>query len=1108
MQLPELKQALQAADPAALLVPARILRRLLQAEFRVPYLLVHAPHERCYVFDRQMLFDYVEQEELDLEPERLLPPTVILLARPPAEEEDKLPREPTLLQYWQLLFHAHIHLALRRRREQGLLTPADIHARVAAIGQTNFEEIRTVVHQENYLLPPADEASVYIEFAAVYLELRYFRPNLRETYFPAIGDFNKIDELLAQDVNADELFLKTRLPGAPEPVVRTDTSSDESHDYFWRLLRHADRARDEGDAVRAAILRTRAARVAPAALTSWTRDGALADLQVMTGHLQEILRLGGEDVQEWLQVLPALLDKADQGNWPVEARLLYDLQSASLEPQHKLFALDVVEWLASAGKRPIKRPLTALPIVRVTRHLRSAAQQLTMARVSDDDRRRLAKLLRAALQQSEERVRERFRPVLKDAFDDVGLTAANPPEQVAVNKMIEELLDRIISQGFFTFLDLRDTISGNQLKLPDLVDPHDFWRGDALLRLDRRLSTLLEGVYRHGEFYLRWLEGSGALFFGTPVGRFLTRNLVIPFGGAALLMEGIQICLRDYVHWDPTVPWFAPLLLGVFFLALMRFGSLRQALATAGSTSYRAARFTVYDGPRQLWRLRGVQIVVRSWPFLLLMWYVLKPLLVWCLLWLYSPRSFGSPLAAVVTFAIAELLLNSRFGRSINEAVVEAVELLYRWLRFDFWRGLLRLVNRFFKRVTETLELVLYTVDEWLRFRSDENRLQTFVRAVLGALWFPIGYLIRLYFIMLIEPSINPIKLPVSSLAFKVMLLFPLYQEVLTPGRHEERLTPYLGWGPAMVITFAVIIPTLWLLPGMFSFFIWEMKEDWKLFRANRPKELRPVIIGRHGETMVQLLKPGFHSGTIPKLFGQLRRAESCAYETGNWRPARAYRQSLGDVEHSLQLFVEREFVELLRQSRSGAQLPIRVARVELSCNRIRIDLNLGHEAATDAALAFEERAGWLIGSLERPGWLAQLHAEQLAVISTALAGLYKIAGVDFIREQLVSAVPLAASGYDLTATELLVWGGSREQSEVIYDLRPRQGQLRARSRNGRAAGAPPFVDARALFFSRAPLLWDDWVACWEKDREGRGHPPLFNDRVPLLSLQTSPSLS
>ena len=45
------------------------------------------------------------------------------------------------------------------------------------------------------------------------------------------------------------------------------------------------------------------------------------------------------------------------------------------------------------------------------------------------------------------------------------------PERTAFARMIEEMLDRIVELGFLTFSDLRDTISRNQLKMPDLHDP-------------------------------------------------------------------------------------------------------------------------------------------------------------------------------------------------------------------------------------------------------------------------------------------------------------------------------------------------------------------------------------------------------------------------------------------------------------------------------------------------------------------------------------------------------------------------------------------------------------------------------------------------------------
>ena len=44
------------------------------------------------------------------------------------------------------------------------------------------------------------------------------------------------------------------------------------------------------------------------------------------------------------------------------------------------------------------------------------------------------------------------------------------------------------------------------------------------------------------------------------------------------------------------------------------------------------------------------------------------------------------------------------------------------------------------------------------------------------------------------------------------------------------------------------------LLPDAFAFLAWELKENWRLYRANRPSSLRPVALGSHGETVRQLL--------------------------------------------------------------------------------------------------------------------------------------------------------------------------------------------------------------------------------------------------------------
>ena len=66
----------------------------------------------------------------------------------------------------------------------------------------------------------------------------------------------------------------------------------------------------------------------------------------------------------------------------------------------------------------------------------------------------------------------------------VGLAPQNLPERVARKKLIEELLDQMGERGFLTMGDLRDAISRNNLKLPDLAKPARFfpWRPTAASR--------------------------------------------------------------------------------------------------------------------------------------------------------------------------------------------------------------------------------------------------------------------------------------------------------------------------------------------------------------------------------------------------------------------------------------------------------------------------------------------------------------------------------------------------------------------------------------------------------------------------------------------------
>src|SRR5262249_11344910 len=148
-------------------------------------------------------------------------------------------------------------------------------------------------------------------------------------------------------------------------------------------------------------------------------------------------------------------------------------------------------------------------------------------------------LFHHALRRAEVAMRDRLRGPVDATLTTTGFRPENLPERVAYRKLVEELLDRIASRGFLSLGDLRDACARSNLKLPDLSGVSESLAGDRLLRADFALSRSLDGVYRRGEIYLRWLQRFSSLAFATPVGRFLTSYVALPYGGAYIALEGL-----------------------------------------------------------------------------------------------------------------------------------------------------------------------------------------------------------------------------------------------------------------------------------------------------------------------------------------------------------------------------------------------------------------------------------------------------------------------------------------------------------------------------------------------------------------------------------------
>jgi hypothetical protein len=1151
MRLEELSRILRAADPAAVLVAPAVLHRVIQKVTGASWTIWQVPHGRCFLVDRATMYKYVEQDELDLPPDHQLPQTVLLLERPTT---DRLtgPREDLLARYWRLLFHISVHRELEAKLAGA--TPADLRRRIERLGPAAFEEARNVLTQDGHLAPDADDREAYVEFVAYYLELRKFGWNLIPVNFPSLPPFPHVDALLAEDLDAEALFHRTRLPGAPDPTPKTDDQSDESHDFYYRLDRAARRAAAAGDTVMAAILHTRAARVAPAALTRPAHAAATKDIHNLVDRLQAAVGLSDDEAERWRKVLPSLLDKADQGARPVEAAILYDLQRACLDSEQKTYTLDVFEWVRSAGHKPIKRELESQKFVRVPAHLRSANRRLTAARLNDADRQALFGLLKNALNKTEDNLRRRFRPVLTDALHDAGLRPASMPEQAALAKTVEELLDRISAAGYLSFYDLRDAIARGHVKLPDLGGPDEYLRGDLLLRLDRRLATLLDGVYRKSEFYTRWLERLTSWTFGTDTGRWMTRNVFLPFGGAFLAAQFVWLLVYEQwraadapppppdfavaTTWDrireplaaaggghaftPEVETSLPLptsrfpdlidaaaradlsffggwneqlwfhlswmALGVVILALIRSAAFRAAVLSAARGVYRGARVVFWEVPVRVWNHPTVRHLLTSWPTQFALNYLLKPAVLSALLFAAFPDLWGfGPVVRVVTFLAAAFVVNSRPGEAVQQLLLQAITSVVRVIRSGLIPGLVRWVHELFRAFIDWSEWVLARGEDWLRLRGRAGPLAVAVRVAAGLVWFPVAFLMRFYLVVLIEPMVNPLKLPLSILfakfVYPVLALLGLFTLRPLGSPLVDHLSPFLSWPVAWLF----VIGTFYLLPDAVTFLFWEMRENWRLYRANRPVALRPAAVGPHGETVGRLLHLGFHSGTVPRLYAKLRAAERLAARTDEWRFARTHRQALQGVEEAVSRFVTREFAALVNLSPLWGPRRLSVGRVHLGTNRIRVELLLDGAAA--AVLEWEDRSGWLVAGWAEPGWLAALPPGPARVLGNVLAYLYKRAGVDFVREHVRAELPKAAEHFDFVPDGLLVWYGPRESAPVLYDFAYRADELPPRTPDNLHPAHGPTLEARRVMFGRVKLTWPEWVAVWPLDQK-QDHPP------------------
>ena len=178
---------------------------------------------------------------------------------------------------------------------------------------------------------------------------------------------------------------------------------------------------------------------------------------------------------------------------------------------------------------------------------------------------------------------------------------------------------------------------------------------------------------------------------------------------------------------------------------------------------------------------------------------------------------------------LAALFLNSALGRFVAEVTTHYLMRLWRDLRIRVIGSLAQWTMDVFRGLVTTLERMINLIDEWLRLRRGSSRMIRTFKMLGGVLWFIIAYVVIFVFTLLVEPQINPIKhFPVVTVSHKLILpTGPADRATVEFGSRDVRLPihwcgPRSGW-----------------FPGVFGFLVWELKENWRLYRANRPRNIR-----------------------------------------------------------------------------------------------------------------------------------------------------------------------------------------------------------------------------------------------------------------------------
>ena len=716
-------------------------------------------------------------------------------------------------------------------------------------------------------------------------------------------------------------------------------------------------------------------------------------------------------------------------------RLLQDIQKSYVDSRRVYFKISFFGWLFSFGRKSFKTPLPALSHLKKIRSLRAIQKRIYNLQLRKYEINLLINLMQSTFENEENRVREHYRPLLKEAFIEAGLQPkevegiASQRESVALYKMQEEVLDLFVEKGYVHMTDLRDIISRNQLKMDDLRSPQEFVLGDQLLRLDKKIDKVLLGVHHRGEIYMRMIHRVSSLLFGFIIGRWCAKYIATPFGGAYALIEmclyigkkfakmfkheiemsayRLHMLQEHYVYPLDQKSSMKPILVLVIGFALLFFfytkvgrRSGRQILHYI----FKLLRLVVIKIPKWIWFLPPIQFLYKLtfWRFINI--FVFRPALYTCPITLsivyftQITTYLNGYLFVLFGIAFGNLIINTSIGRNIFDYLEDRItHFLYEFNRTVFV-GVFHLIVEGFSKAVQWIERVLYAVDDFFRFRQGENVISQVAKAIFGKIWFAINYLFRFTINLIAEPQINPIKhFPIVTISHKIILPFSYPLTIAM----EETLMPILGdsflLGVGMTIVFLFI---QFGMPGICGFMAWEFKENWKLYKYTSSNVVKPVVVGGHGETIPRFLKPGFHSGTIPKLYKKIRKDKE---GTAKISYSRKIEYEHHHICHDLEKFISRSFCSQFNiNTRMRDYLRnVKVGHAAIRNQSITIPVTLYQKDRENVTfkIIYELQSDLICSYIE--GDLSDMHEEIKDYMLLMLIVVWKESAVDVITDQM-----------------------------------------------------------------------------------------------------------